>query len=129
MPDAALNDLLVCAIQVIGRFAMRPEQIGPIVVGSAKHLRAYNLCDGTRSQSEVAKKVGLDQGNFSRTAARWIGSGVLFKIGTGTEAKLLHLYPLTKADVNIPRQKKAKKGGARKRKGAARKMARGRAAR
>jgi hypothetical protein len=127
MADAPLNDLLRCAIQVVGRLAMRPKQIGAVVATTAKHLKAYNLCDGTKGQSEVAKKAGLDQGNFSRSATRWVESGVLFKIGNGADAKLLHLYPLAKGDVKISRQKKS---GARKRRGAdRRKRARGRASR
>jgi hypothetical protein len=33
---------------------------------------AFNLCDGSRSQADIAKAVGLDTGNFSRIVARRI---------------------------------------------------------
>ncbi len=124
MADIPLNDLLRCAMQVVGRIAMRPEQIGEIVFvnANAKQLKAYNLCDGTRTQSEVAKAAGLDNGNFSRTAMRWVEGGVLFRVGSGRESRLLHLYPLVKSDFKVPRKRKAatRKGsgkgkGARKR--------------
>jgi hypothetical protein len=79
MADVPVGDLLKCAIHVVGRMAMRPEQVGEIVVVNAKLLKAYNLCDGSKTQTEVAKAAGLDSGNFSRTVTRWVDSGVLFK--------------------------------------------------
>jgi hypothetical protein len=117
MAEIQLNDLLKCAVQVVGRIAMRPEQVGEIVMvnASAKQLKAYNLCDGTKTQGDVAKAAGLDAGNFSRTASRWVESGVLFRIGSGKDARLLHLYPLVK--VNIKQTRKRKAAGKRKRKG------------
>lgn len=120
MADIPLSDLLKCAMQVVGRIAMRPEQVGEILVrnASTKQLKAYNLCDGMKTQGEVAKAAGLDAGNFSRTAARWVKSGVLFRIGSGKEAKLLHLYPIAKSDFKLtPRRKGARKRRARKRQG------------
>jgi hypothetical protein len=123
--DIPLHDLLRCAIQVVGRIAMRPEQVGEVLAAkvlaakvAAKQLKAYNLCDGTKTQGEVAKAAGLDAGNFSRTASRWVNSGVLFKIGSGRDARLLHLYPLAKSDVRKRKtvgKGKAKGNGARKR--------------
>jgi hypothetical protein len=133
MADIPLSDLLRCAMQVVGRMAMRPEQIGEVVVvnGNAKQLKAYNLCDGTKTQAEVAKAAGLDQGNFSRTAGRWIESGVIFKLGTGREAKLLHLYPLVKGDfkVRVKRKTGGKRAGSRKKGAGRRKGTRDRASR
>ena len=43
MADIPLSDLLKCAMQVVGRIAMRPEQVGEILVtnASAKQLKAY----------------------------------------------------------------------------------------
>jgi hypothetical protein len=117
MVEIPLNDLLKCAVQVVGRIAMRPEQVGEIVMvsASARQLKAYNLCDGTKTQGEVAKAAGLDAGNFSRTASRWVESGVLFRIGSGKDARLLHLYPLVK--INFKQTQKRKAAGKRKRKG------------
>lgn len=125
MADIPLDSLLRCAIQVVGRIAIRPEQVGEILVvnATAKQFKAYNLCDGTKTQGEVTKAAGLDSGNFSRTVARWVKSGVLFRLGSGKEAKLLHIYPLAESDFKLMRKRKAgvnRKGragrkGARKR--------------
>jgi hypothetical protein len=120
MGDVPISDLLKCAIQVVGRIAMPPEQVGKVVALNAKQLKAYNLCDGSTTQAEVGKAAGVNAGNFSRTVTRWLESGVLFKIGSGREARLLHLYPLVKSDFKLTRKRKAagKRKGARKRQGA-----------
>lgn len=62
--------------------------------GGEKQLRAYNLCDGTRSQAEVAKELGLDAGNFSRSLARWVDAGIVIRVGEGREVRPVHVYPL-----------------------------------
>lgn len=87
------DELLRILIQLDGRQAFPPESLREIV-GTAKYVDAYNLCDGSRTQAEVAKGTKLDQGQFSRTSGRWIREGVLFKVGSGRDIKLLHLYPL-----------------------------------
>ncbi len=70
------------------------ELVAPAGAGGEKQLRAYNLCDGTRSQSEIAKELGLDAGNFSRTLARWVDSGIVIRVGEGREMRPVHVYPL-----------------------------------
>jgi hypothetical protein len=64
--------------------------------GGESQLLAYNFCDGTKSQAEVAKAASLDPGNFSRSVARWVEAGILVRLGEGRDAKLLHAYPLSK---------------------------------
>jgi len=82
---------------VTARQTFPADKLAEIVLvrgAGAKHLTAYNLCDGTKGQGEIAKSLKLDQGNFSKTVARWIEAGVVFRLGVGREAKLLHVYPL-----------------------------------
>jgi hypothetical protein len=59
-----------------------------------KQLKAFNMADGTRSQANIAKLLKINQGNFSRTVSRWVDAGVMFRIGVGRDAKLLHVYAL-----------------------------------
>jgi hypothetical protein len=92
-----LTDLLQCALQLMGRIAIPPETVRSVVAKTKKHVAAYNLCDGTRTLSEVARRAGLDQGNFSKAAARWVESGVIFWMGEGREKRLLHVYPISAA--------------------------------
>ena len=67
-----------------------------VAISSSKEkmVAAYNLCDGSRTQGEVAKEMGLDPGNFSRTVARWIDEGIVIKIADGKFTNLMHIYPL-----------------------------------
>lgn len=88
------------AVSLLGRIAFAEEDLRTLIAPTAtqaKQLQAYNLCDGTRTQADIVRALKLDHGNFSRTAARWIAAGVLYKIGSGREAKLLHVYPLPEA--------------------------------
>src|SRR6516225_5242926 len=87
------DDLLRCLLQVIGRAAMKEEDVREIV-GSGKQLKAFNLCDGSLSQADIARRAKINDGNFSRTAARWVQSGVLFRIGVESDSTLLHIYPI-----------------------------------
>ena len=91
-----LNDLLACTLQVIAGVAMPPEKIREIIGDGEKQLKAYNLCDGKNTVGEIAKKAKINQGNFSRTASRWIEHGIIFSVTDGTEKHLLHLFPLPK---------------------------------
>src|SRR3954452_20276349 len=89
------DDLLRVLIQVTGRTAFPEDRLREIVGTSAKQLAAYNLCDGTLAQAEVVKAAKIDQGSFSKTASRWVEQGILFRLGTDRDVKLLHLYPLS----------------------------------
>jgi hypothetical protein len=89
-----LNQLVNCAIQVVGRLAVPPQDVRAVVGTTKKYIRAYNLCDGSRTQREIAKAAGLDEGNFSKAANRWVENGVAFWLGSGKDKRLLHLYPI-----------------------------------
>ena len=100
--------LLRAILAICGRQTFSPERLTEIVSpGGAKHVQAFNLCDGSKGQGEIGKALKLDSGNFSRTVSRWIEEGVVVRLGEGREAKLLHVYPL-------PRRVKAKKKGTKK---------------
>jgi hypothetical protein len=86
-------------LATVARQTFSPEKILEIMgpnAGERQH-RAYNLCDGTRSQSDISKELGLDKGNFSKTLGRWIDAGIVIRIGDGREARPLHVYPLPEA--------------------------------
>lgn len=95
-----LEDIMLMQARLLGRIAFPPNVLAAIVApGSRKNdktTKAYNLCDGTRTQAQVTKETGVDSGNLSRSVNKWIASGVLFRIGGGKDAKLMHLYPIDK---------------------------------
>jgi len=80
-------------LSILARQTFPPDKLGPLV-GGDKQQAAYNLCDGSRSQGEIAKQLGLDSGNFSKTVGRWIELGIIVRITEGKEARPLHIYPL-----------------------------------
>ncbi len=96
-----LEQLMESLIHVVGRVAVPEARVLEILGTGWKQVKAFNLADGTRSQNEIAKKANIDQGNFSRTATRWVENGVAFWIGEGKEARLMHIYP-------VPRKRGAK---------------------
>lgn len=100
-----LEWLLECLIHVIGRAAVKLDEVREIVGSGAKQIQAYNLCDGSLSLTAVAKKTGLDAGNLSRSVDRWVKGGVVFRFQEGKETRLLHIYPIPQ---NAPRQSKAR---------------------
>ena len=91
---ASLEQLILCLIQVIGRTAMPSDNVREIVGRGSGNVKAFNMCDGSRTQSEIARKLRMDGGNFSRTVRRWIEAGVVFDIGSENESRILHIYPL-----------------------------------
>jgi DNA-binding MarR family transcriptional regulator len=94
MPDN-LQLLLRAILSTSARQAFPSEHLAETVLrGGIKYLRAFNMCDGTMGQGEIAARAKLDRGNFSRTVARWIEAGIVFRLGEGREATLLHVYPL-----------------------------------
>ena len=86
-------------LATVARQTFPPQTILEIMGSNAgeKQHRAFNMCDGTRTQAEIARELGLDPGNFSRTLGRWIDAGIVIRIGEKGELRLLHVYPLPDA--------------------------------
>jgi len=96
-------NFLQAIFHLIGRQTFTEATLREIVAPTktaTKQVVAYNLCDGTRTQAEIATKVKLDQGNFSRTVTRWISAGILIRIGESKTARLLHVYPLNQESID-----------------------------
>ena len=82
---------------VVARYAVPPDDLASQVgIGStkSKQIDAYNLCDGSNTQSEIAKMVGLDAGNFSRTLGRWVDDGLIVRTEINGQMRPVHLYPI-----------------------------------
>ena len=92
--ESRIEQLLCCFVQIVGRATMPEERVREIVGSGAKQVKAFNLCDGTKSQIDVAQQCKIQQANLSRTVSRWIQHGVMFWIGEGRDARLLHIYPI-----------------------------------
>jgi hypothetical protein len=100
---------LKAILSTVARQAFPPDRLAELVMsntGGKKQLEAFNMCDGNHTQSQIAESVGLDKGNFSRSMSRWIDLGIVIRVGDGTEAKPVHVYPLSKEYLGSKRVKK-----------------------
>lgn len=104
------EQLMQCLVQVVARAAIAETRVREIVGTGAKQLRAFNLADGTKSQLQISKATGIDQGNLSRTFQRWVESGVAFWMGEGKETRLMHVYPISAANQRVNKAGKRRKG-------------------
>lgn len=95
MQDSFLRAILA----TVARQTFPPARIVEIIGPGAteKQFRAFNLCDGSKTQAEIGKELGLDPGNFSKTINRWIDEGIVIRVGEKREARPLHVYPLPEA--------------------------------
>jgi hypothetical protein len=94
--DDQIKDLLKMLINITARSVFHEDTVKQLVApttASDKYFIAYNLCDGTRSQAEIARMAGLDAHNLSKAINRWIQHGIMYKVGSA-ESKPLHIYPL-----------------------------------
>lgn len=91
--------LLRAILSMTARQAFSEEKVLQIVAPKSPgetQIAAYNLCDGTRLQGEIAKELKLDPSNFSKTVARWVEAGIVVRLGDKSESKPLHIYPIPK---------------------------------
>lgn len=66
--------------------------------GSLKQIEAYNLCDGTRSVTQLAADTGLDRSNLRKSINRWTDAGIIIRIEEGQEIRPVHVYPIPDAE-------------------------------
>jgi hypothetical protein len=101
-----MNESLLRAIfATVGRNTFAQQQVYRLVTpyaASDKQLAAYNLCDGSTPQTEIAKKAKLDKGELSRALARWVESGIVVRVGPNQLP--LHVYPLSKQALKLAKE-------------------------
>lgn len=94
---AAQDVYLRAILATVARQTFSPARIVEIINAGEKQRRAFNLCDGSRTQAEIAKELGLDPGNFSKSVSRWVDEGIVIRVGEKREARPVHVYPLPEA--------------------------------
>lgn len=84
-------------LATVARQTFSPDKILELMGPKAgeKQFRAFNMCDGTKAQSEIVKELGLDPSNFSKTLARWVDTGICVRVAD----RPLHVYPLPETHV------------------------------
>lgn len=89
-------------LATVARQTFPPEVLLELITAGAagrKQVDAYNLCDGSNLQAEIARKLALDRSNFSKTLSRWVDAGIVIRIVSGRESRPLHVYPLPESYV------------------------------
>ncbi|MCT7374410.1 helix-turn-helix domain-containing protein [Chelativorans salis] len=83
-------------MSLVARQTFTPERLAEVVApqSNLKSLEAFNLCDGTNTQKEIATKLGIDAGQFSRMIKRWIEEGILIRVTQEGNVKPVHVYPI-----------------------------------
>ena len=95
MSNSKVIEQLIAAIfHVFGRSALPVAQVRELVGRTEKNRKAFNMCDGRNTQQEISRRLRIDQGQLSKSFARWIESGIAFRIGDESESRLLHIYPI-----------------------------------
>jgi len=46
----------------------------------AEWVKAYNLCDGDRNQSEISKEAKVHQGDLSDALKEWENEGIIYQV-------------------------------------------------
>jgi len=90
-PDVLSRLLAVAEEQLRWQRAAVMPQVRETVertLASSQVRQAYELCDGSKSSSEVAKTVGTSKQNFSGWTRRWRDVGIAFE---NEDRKIQHL--------------------------------------
>lgn len=87
---------LKAMMSLVARQTYPPERLVEAVtpVANTKTYEAYNLCDGSRTQTEVATALKMDPAQLSRSVRKWIDDGIMLRISDGGGVKPVHVYPI-----------------------------------
>ena len=91
------NDVYLRAMMsLLARQTFPPDRLAEIVtpVANSKTFETFNLCDGTRTQTEIASLSKSDSGNLSRMIKRWIDEGIMIRVTDEGNSKPVHVYPI-----------------------------------
>jgi DNA-binding MarR family transcriptional regulator len=85
-------------ISLLGRIAFKNDELKNMVTKGSKKpekmMRAYNLCDGTTSVTEIARRAGVAQPSLTIAVDKWERSGIIFKKKKGQEVLPLRLFEI-----------------------------------
>jgi len=82
----------------IGRIAFKEQELKELVTKGSKKsaaiIKAYNLCNGLLTITQIAKKVGIAQPSMTAAIDRWAKLGIVFKKEEKGAVYPLRLYPI-----------------------------------
>jgi len=96
----SLQPLFEAMLTLLGRFVYPPEKIREILTKSKKkkdpkgYVKAYNLCDGEHTLSEIAKVIDVSIGTLSPILSEWKELGIIYEITKNGRQFYKRLYRL-----------------------------------
>lgn len=81
----SLQPLLETMITLLGRLVYPPEKITEIITKSKRkkdpkdYVRAYNLCDGEHTLSQIAEAIDVVPGTLSPILSGWKELGIIYE--------------------------------------------------
>lgn len=88
-------------IALLGKIAFPDNKLKSMIQKKSKKpneiLKAYNLCNGELTITEIAKQSGIAQQSLSEAITKWEQLGIIMR--TGSELKPLHLYLILEDEV------------------------------
>ncbi|RVA58366.1 MarR family transcriptional regulator [Mesorhizobium sp. M7A.F.Ca.US.001.01.1.1] len=102
---------LKAMMSLVARQTFSPERLAELVtpVANTKTYEAFNLCDGSRTQNEIATLLKTDQGQLSRSIKRWVDEGVMIKVTEDGKDRPVHVYPVPDRFIQIAKKKEEAK--------------------
>ncbi|MFQ5909411.1 MAG: hypothetical protein ACE5IJ_01665 [Thermoplasmata archaeon] len=85
-------------VSLLGRLSFKPEEIREIVAAGKKnpekYIEGYNACDGTRTQTDISKVIGVSQGTLSPIIREWEEIGIVYQVARPKGSFYKKLYPI-----------------------------------
>lgn len=90
--------ILRAILATVARQTFPPGALYKLVVpkaGAEQNVDAYNLCDGTRTVTDIAKELKIDAANLRKRILRWAEEGIVVRVEQDKATYPVHLYPLS----------------------------------
>jgi DNA-binding MarR family transcriptional regulator len=105
--SAVMKDMFQAMIPLLGKLEFPPEQLQLIVMRNKRnpldYIKAYNLCDGEHTMSEIATAINVKPGTLSPILADWKDLGIVYEVTRKNGRFYQRLYKL-----DVPKSKKSK---------------------
>jgi len=81
----SLQPLFEAMLTLLGRLVYPPEKIREIVTKSKRkkdpkdYVKAYNLCDGEHTLSQIAEAIDVAKGTLSPILSEWKELGIIYE--------------------------------------------------
>ena len=87
-------------ISLLGRLVFNEDKVIELVTANKKenlkikYIEGYNSCDGKKSQTEIAKVVGVSQSTLSPIINEWVELGIVYEISRANRKYYRKLFPI-----------------------------------